>query len=218
MKNKEVKFSHSPQTGKNVKVSNNPESYKTHNICWQFSLMDFEFEFGWENVINRIQFTHQIKEQIAIKLMENECNDDIYSIIDGLKTSEYNDYHSFFKKLRTIPEIKTTDLLSILELLKKNFFWHDLYPKLKDFETKKWFELENEKFGKNGKSKHHLVSINKIIPSARDRLTELNLDDIEDLFSIRLTSTQRIWGIRNYNYFKILWFDFDHNICPSNKD
>jgi hypothetical protein len=213
-----VSFTGNPNTDKIVKVKGDPDSYKKLNICWQFSLMDFDFQYGWNNVVSRIQFTPSIKNDIEILLLENECAEDLYNSLAKLNTTDFVNIHSFFQRLQNIPHISTKDLLSILTVMKENFFWNEIYPKLKDIETKKWFELEIEQFGKKGKSKHHWVHIRDIIKPARDRLKELYLDDVEELFSIRLTATQRVWGIRDYNYFKMLWFDFNHDICPSNRD
>ncbi|WP_269684955.1 hypothetical protein [Flavobacterium lacustre] len=216
--NREVRFGNlNPSTEKKVKISNNPESYKQQNISWQFGLMDFDFDYGWNHVIDRIEFSHAVKEEMQMYLAQNN-SEELYNAIDKLNTSDFVNLTSFFNKIKTIQSIKFEELLYILSSFKKNFFWNELYPKLKDFESKKWWELENEKFGKSGKSKHHWVSVKKIIKPAQLRLLKLNIDDIDEIFSIRLTGTQRVWGIRDYNYFKILWFDFNHEICPSNKD
>jgi hypothetical protein len=213
-----VSFTGNPNTDKIVKVKGDPDSYKKLNICWQFSLMDFDFQYGWNNVISRIQFTPSIKNDIEILLLENECAEDLYNSLAKLNTTDFVNIHSFFQRLQNIPHISTKDLLSILSVMKENFFWNEIFPKLKDIETKKWFELEIEQFGKNGKSKNHWVHIRDIIKPARNRLKELNMDDVEELFSIRLTGKQRVWGIRDFNYFKMIWFDFEHEICPSNRD
>ena len=98
-----------------------------------------------------------------------------------------------------------------------NLFWTDIYPKIKHFEAKTWHEIEKERTGSRGKSKHHSVNISDIIPDAQKRLEDLKLDDIDSLFSMRLTGEQRIWGIRNFSYMQVLWFDLKHEICPSKK-
>ncbi|MFY0483229.1 hypothetical protein ACI6PS_11545 [Flavobacterium sp. PLA-1-15] len=215
---KEVKFGKTPSGDKSIKVSGDPNTYKDKNVSWQFGLMDFDFEHGWNHVIDRVQFSHDIKYDIEYSLMAIDCDEELYNQICKFNTTDFVNIHAFFHRLKSIPNIKTTDILCILGILKKNFFWHELYPKLKDFESKKWWELENEKFGSKGKSKHHWVDVKQIIRPAQQRLVNLKLDDVQELFSIRLTGTQRVWGIRDYNYFKMLWFDFDHEIYPSNRD
>lgn len=215
---KQLKFEQSPKSDKNVKVSKNPEAYLDKNISWQFGLMDFDFDYGWNHVVDRIQFSHEIKDAIENSLLEADCEEDLFNSISGFNTTDFVNIESFFHKLKSVPNIKTTDLICILGILKRNFFWYELYPKLKNLESMKWFELENEKFGSKGKSKHHWVDVKSLIKPAQSRLNALKLDDVEKIFSIRLTGTQRVWGIRDYNYFKMLWFDFDHEICPSNRD
>lgn len=216
--NKEVRFGNTtPSTEKKVKITNNPESYKQQNISWQLGLMDFDFDYGWNHVIERVEFSAEVKEKMQLYLAENN-SEDLYNAIDKLNACDFVNLTSFFNKIKSAQNLKFEELLHILSSFKKSFFWNELYPKLKDFESKKWWELENEKFGKAGKSKHHWVKVNKIIKPAQKRLSELNIDDIDEIFSIRLTGTQRVWGLRDYNYFKILWFDFNHEICPSNKD
>lgn len=204
-------------SGKVVKQSKNPESYKDQNICWQFGLMDFEFDHGWDKVINRLEFDQLTKQSLTLALMEMGCGDDIFNTVDNINISSFIDHHGFFSKLSNIESISSNELLCILKELKKNFFWNTLYPKFKDIESKKWKELEMEQFGKKGKSKNHWVEVQKIIKPAQDRLKELKLDDIDSLYSIRITATQRIWGIRVQNYFQLLWYDFEHLVCPSQK-
>jgi hypothetical protein len=69
-----------------------------------------------------------------------------------------------------------------------------------------------------GNQKNHCVDVKDIIQPAQARLSELNMDDHEQIYSLRLDGTQRIWGIRQQNYFRLLWFDFGHDLCPSLRD
>ncbi|MNJ98101.1 hypothetical protein D3C87_158630 [compost metagenome] len=218
MAKKRVKFDKIPKSGKLTKIANNPESYLSMPISWQFGLMDFEFEYGWENVIDRIQFSSEIKQQLLLALAESNCSEELYSLLDELKISEYKSMHEFLDKLKHIDKITPSELLCIMGIVHKSFFWTELFPKLREIETKKWHELEKETFGKYAKSKNHQVEVKDLIKEAKNRLVELNLDDHQELYSLRLTGTQRIWGIRLQNYLKLLWFDFNHKICPSLKD
>jgi predicted DNA-binding transcriptional regulator AlpA len=38
-----------------------------------------------------------------------------------------------------------------------------------------------------------------------------------DLFSLRLSSLERLWGLRSNDVFSVLWWDPNHQICPSPK-
>lgn len=82
-----------------------------------------------------------------------------------------------------------------------------IWPKLRDFESMTWKEIVG-----NGS---HKVAVSDLAVAARKKLTKLNMDDIEELFSLRLMGKQRIWGILDNNAFRILWWDPDHLVCPS---
>lgn len=47
------------------------------------------------------------------------------------------------------------------------------------------------------------------------RLRDLHLDDLEVLHEIRLAARPRVWGIRRLHTFHVLWWDPDHQVCPS---
>lgn len=177
--------------------------------------MDFEFDHGWEHVIDRIEFNPAIKHKLIEALVENECGEEIYSVIDNINPSDFKNIESFIDELHTLPQITHRELSCIVRVLQKSFFWTEIFEKFKLIETKKWHELEKETFGKNQKSKNHWVDVEDLIKPARVRLHELKMDDQERLYSMRLTATQRVWGIRMQNYYRLLWFDFDHQICPS---
>ncbi len=88
-----------------------------------------------------------------------------------------------------------------------NEFFSKILPKIQSFESMQW----NEILGRNS----HEVKVEQIIKKAQKRLIDLNLDDFETLVSLRLTGPKRIWGIKIQNVFKILWWDPEHEICPS---
>ena len=91
----------------------------------------------------------------------------------------------------------------------------DVLPKLKNRESMTWTEILQETHGKKGKSKNHAVSIAKIIKAANERLIQLKLEDIDELFSLRLQGKHRVWGIRDGRILKIIWIDENHTVCPS---
>ena len=85
-----------------------------------------------------------------------------------------------------------------------------IQPKLRDFESMTWNDI-------TAPDKSHNVEKWKLIKEARDRLIKLQLDDIDELYSLRLGGKRRIWGIRAANFLKIIWWDPNHLICPSSK-
>jgi len=97
------------------------------------------------------------------------------------------------------------------------FGWHtlsgeelfEIHAKLRDFESMTLQEILGPR--------HHRVPVQSLCKEATDRLAELHLDDIEELLSLRLTATQRIWGVLEHNVVILLWWDPDHQVCPSLK-
>ena len=61
----------------------------------------------------------------------------------------------------------------------------------------------------------HPVVCEALIKKARDRLHTLKLDDNDVLYSIRLTGKQRIWAACFGHVFHLLWWDPEHEVCPS---
>jgi hypothetical protein len=95
-------------------------------------------------------------------------------------------------------------------------WWQRILPKLRDFETMTWAEIQAAAGGRGrgGGNNSHNVPVAEICKEAQERLRELCQDDIDDLFSLRLQGTHRIYGIRDGRVLKILWFDANHEIVP----
>lgn len=94
--------------------------------------------------------------------------------------------------------------------IEKELFLTDIFPKIKYFETMTWNEILNRN--------NHEVELTRIIRDAQQRLEELRLEDTDKLVSLRLSNKQRIWGILINNTMKVLWWDPNHEVCPSLKD
>jgi hypothetical protein len=81
--------------------------------------------------------------------------------------------------------------------------------RLHEFEKKNWDEII--------KTGSHPIPVGGLTPPARVRLTEIEQDDIDELFSLRVNGVNRVWCIRDCNIMKVLWWDLDHEVCPSEK-
>ena len=90
-----------------------------------------------------------------------------------------------------------------------SYFFEHIWEKMYHFETMTWSEILGPK--------HHSIAVSNIISSARRRLQELEHDDVEELVSFRLSGTQRLWAIRLEHVSFLLWWDPNHEICPSHK-
>lgn len=87
-------------------------------------------------------------------------------------------------------------------------------PALRDNETMTWNEIKSATGGRKAGTNSHNVPIDRLSKAAQKRLTEIGQDDIDELFSLRFGGKNRIWGIKDKNILRIIWFDFDHAICP----
>lgn len=94
---------------------------------------------------------------------------------------------------------------------KKDF--DNVVRKLKDFEKLSWAEIyTNKKW-------NHPISISKISKQAKRRLEKLNIDanDQGSLYQLRISQKERLFGIRESEVFYVLWWDPNHEVCPSEK-
>ena len=87
--------------------------------------------------------------------------------------------------------------------------WSDVFPKLKNYESMTWGDILRDKH------RNHAVPVDQLIKSARERLLGIKQNDVDELFRFRLSGEMRVWGIRDGRVFKILWWDPNHEICPS---
>ena len=88
-------------------------------------------------------------------------------------------------------------------------FINVVLSKLQDYESMTWGEIEG------GES--HFVDCEKLCRKAQKRLEEIGKGSIEDLFSLRIDGKKRIWGDRQGACLILLWWDPNHQVCPSSK-
>lgn len=85
----------------------------------------------------------------------------------------------------------------------------EIIRKLHDLDSMTWGDLKGKR--------NHSIPVSGISKTAQKRLTEIQRDDIDDLFSIGLCGKERVFGIRDGDVFNILWWDPNHTVCPSIK-
>lgn len=88
-------------------------------------------------------------------------------------------------------------------------FLKDVWEKMRHFETMTWDSMNREQ--------HHMVSVSSMIPRAQKRLRQLGRDQLQFLASFRFNGKKRIWAHRTGNEFWLLWWDPNHEVCPSLK-
>jgi hypothetical protein len=90
---------------------------------------------------------------------------------------------------------------------------------LVNLESMTWSELLKASGGKKTGhgNNHHDIPVTQLSHEAQKRLMELCLDDIDSLFSLRITGTKRIFGIRDGRVLRFLWHDPSHAVCQAGK-
>jgi hypothetical protein len=63
----------------------------------------------------------------------------------------------------------------------------------------------------------HYIDREELSAEAENRLQELQLDDVNGLYSLRICGRERIFCILDVNIMKILWWDPHHTVCLSHK-
>lgn len=89
-------------------------------------------------------------------------------------------------------------------------WWTEILPKLRDFESMTWVEIMRAAGGRARGNNSHFVEVRNLTARAKARLAEIGQDDVSELFSLRLSATVRIYGIRDRRALKLLWYDPHH--------
>jgi hypothetical protein len=88
-------------------------------------------------------------------------------------------------------------------------FFNDILPKLVSFEQRKWSDIISDK-------KHnHWIKCEDFSKEAQNRINAIP-QSFDSLFSLRLTSTFRLFGFIEEGIYYIIWVDKNHEVCPSN--
>jgi hypothetical protein len=75
-----------------------------------------------------------------------------------------------------------------------------------------WREIRQLTAG--GHRRHHFQPVESVCQEAQNRFEDLQLD-LEQLFRLRHGSTLRIWGHLVGPVFRIIWYDRQHRVYPT---
>lgn len=81
---------------------------------------------------------------------------------------------------------------------------------LANYETMNWTDIEARK-------SCHKMPTASVSKEARQRLDEIELDDVEDLYQLQVNNRFRVFGMRDRNIFYVLWWDPEHQVYPTQK-
>jgi hypothetical protein len=92
-----------------------------------------------------------------------------------------------------------------------------VHPFLKEYEKKKWGEIDSETTGPRRKrrKKHVYYTFDKLIDEAYERLVDMELNDFApNIFRFRLSGKRRLYGFRidPTAMFHMIWFDAKHRL------
>jgi hypothetical protein len=103
------------------------------------------------------------------------------------------------------------------DLEREEFQHKEFMQKMVDYSSMTWSEVKRQTHD-NGKSKHHFLSEDSLSKEALERMQSRQLGEYSDsIFSFALQNKLRIVGIREDEHFHVLWYDPEHEICPSKK-
>ena len=64
---------------------------------------------------------------------------------------------------------------------------------------------------------HHSVSQQSLSAEAKQRLRDIRLDDLDTLWSFRMSGAGRFWCLKHENIYSLLWWDPNHEVYPVSK-
>lgn len=134
------------------------------------------------------------------------------------KPTEKEDAKSYLQK-KPVWSFKNLDIEHKKWGLHTQQEFDEVIRKMKSFEGMSWSEIEKASGGKrsgNGNN-NHFEKVSSLIKEAQQRLIELKLDDNDQLFSLRISGTGRLYGILQDGVFRMLWFDKNHEIYQCRK-
>lgn len=92
-----------------------------------------------------------------------------------------------------------------------------LHGQLANFETMTWAEILRAVGDKKDGNMHHNVSVERCSKDAQKRLAELKADDLDEVFSLRLSNKHRLYGVKEGRVLRFIWHDTDHSVYEVKK-
>lgn len=104
------------------------------------------------------------------------------------------------------------------QLSRSDFKHKEVLQKLIHYGNMTWGEIDRQQHDSHGKSKHHYLDVRSLSDAAKMRISAKHLDnEIDALFSFALQNKLRIIGFRYGAEFYLVWYDPNHEFCPSSR-
>lgn len=85
--------------------------------------------------------------------------------------------------------------------------FREVIERLSEFEGKNWNEITA--------TGSHPMPVAKLSDIAKKRLVFLEMDDLDELMSLRMNGPSRVWCIRSGHIMRVFWWDADHQVYPT---
>ena len=103
------------------------------------------------------------------------------------------------------------------DLTRGDFHHHEVLEKIIAYSNMTWTEIKRQTHDK-GKSKHHFLDMSKLSAEAMERIEAKQFEEQTDsIFSFALQNKLRLIGLRKNEQFHVVWYDPNHEFCPSSK-
>lgn len=99
--------------------------------------------------------------------------------------------------------------------------WKDVLRHLVSLEGLTWASLKQQAGGRRAGTNHHSLELSALPNETRKRWAALRLDDFDTVFSLRISNTLRLYGVRDGRVLQFVWHDPHHGskrgVCPTSK-
>jgi len=93
----------------------------------------------------------------------------------------------------------------------------NIFSKMINYATMTWADVRGQTHD-NAKSKCHFLDMDSLSGSARRRvMIKISEENVDKIFSFALTNKLRVIGVRDGRIFHVIWYDPEHEFCPSLK-
>ena len=101
---------------------------------------------------------------------------------------------------------------------RQDFLPREILDKMISYSSMTWREITRHTHD-DGKSKHHFLNdADKFSDAARARISAMKLgEDTDHIFSFALQNKLRVIGLRDREFFHVLWYDSRHEFYPSQR-
>ena len=89
-----------------------------------------------------------------------------------------------------------------------------------DTAKRTWKEIRGDQTGRRDRHrKHHEMQFDSVCTAAQERIRTLRLDEtFDEFFRFCLGGKPRLWGFVRDHVFYVLWWDAEHQVCPTDPE